>query len=252
MEPDAPSAVAAQNPGCDVRAGGTLVGAALRNGRELLLAVAPDEGSERGQIATTLLQRAPGAEECWVPTDDSDLPNALASHGWRPSTVDLQMRLRLAMTTYAALPDGVRLAELTGSDDSALHGARARTRVRRLGRGQFPTEFLNRYVRHPAYDAGLWWSDTTGTASAGQRSAGSSSCRTLGSARWRASPSRRERAGGAWLRHCSASCAGASPPVGSPWRNWEFTRTTAAAPRRCTATSGWVQASSKTQWEPDV
>lgn len=150
------SAVVAQDRGCYVRAGGTLVGAALRDGRELLLAVAPDEGLERGQIATTLLQRAPGAEGCWVPTDDSDLPNALASQGWRPLTVDLQMRLRLPRTTYAALPDGVRLAELTGLDDAALHGAVHELACDAWGVASSPAEFLDRYVRHPAYDAGLW------------------------------------------------------------------------------------------------
>lgn len=150
------SAVAAQDTGCYVRVDGTLVGARLRDGPELLLAVASCDGRNRARIATTLLQSSPGAEECWVPTDDSDLPAALATQGWRPSIVDLQMRLRLPTTAHAPLPRGFHLVELAGPDDVALHSAVHELACDAWGVDSHPEQFLDRYVRNPAYDAGLW------------------------------------------------------------------------------------------------
>jgi len=117
------SAVAAQDTGCYVRVDGTLVGAGLRDGPELLLAVASCDGLNRTRITTTLLRSSPGAQECWVPTNDPDLSAALATQGLRPLTVDLQMRLRLPTTAHKPLQRGFHLIGLAGPDDAALRCA---------------------------------------------------------------------------------------------------------------------------------
>lgn len=151
------TAVAAQDVNAFVRVDGTLVGAGLSDGPELLLAVAFDEGFDRAQIATTLLASASSSRECWLPSHDRDLPVALAAEGWRPSIVDLQMRLRLRTMAQRPLPRGLRQLALGASaDDVVLHRAVHRLAYDAFGVDSHLDEFLDRYVRRPAYDAGLW------------------------------------------------------------------------------------------------
>jgi hypothetical protein len=57
--------IAARGPGCYVRADGTLVGAGLRDGAELLLAVAHCDGLDRSRVAGAMLHSMRGSGECW-------------------------------------------------------------------------------------------------------------------------------------------------------------------------------------------
>ena len=138
------------------RSDGSLVGAALCEGTELLLAVAFRDDLDREGVATALLRSSSGGEECWVPTADRDLEGALAACRWRPSTVDLQLRLGLPAAAGAPLPEGVGLVALAGPDEVSLHRAVHEFTCEAFGVDSPAEEFLERYVRDPAYDAGLW------------------------------------------------------------------------------------------------
>jgi len=150
------NAAAAASPGCYVRVAGILVGAGLHDGQELLLAVASRDGLDRAGVAMTLLHRSPGAQECWLPTDDRELAAVMAAQGWRPSTVDLQMRLPLLRTQQTPLPHGVDLAELTGGEDNVMHAAVHELACEAWDMDSHLQQFLDRYVRPTTYDAGLW------------------------------------------------------------------------------------------------
>lgn len=149
-------ALAARPGGCYVRMAGSLVGASLRDGAELLLAVAFGAGLDRVGVTTALLRCSSGGAECWVPTADADLEVALAARRWRPSTADLQLRLRLPASAVRPLPGGVRLVDVAGPDEVLLHHAMHEFTREAMGDDSHVEEFLERYVRDPAYDAGLW------------------------------------------------------------------------------------------------
>jgi len=149
-------ALAARPAGRYVRWAGALVGAALRDGAELLLAVAYRDDLDRPGTTTALLRSSSGAEECWVPSADRDLEGALAAHRWRPSTVDLQLRISLPAPSDASLPEGVRLVDLAGPDEVILHHAVHELTCEAFGVASHLEKFMARYVRDPAYDAALW------------------------------------------------------------------------------------------------
>jgi len=148
--------IAAHGPGCYVRADGTLVGAGLRDGAELLLAVAHCDGLDRTRVAGALLHSMRGTGECWAPTDDPALAAALVVDGWEASTVDLQMRRQLPATAPAPLPPGFQLVELSGSSEAMLHDEAHELACDAWGVGPHLEGFLDRFVRQPAYDAELW------------------------------------------------------------------------------------------------
>lgn len=147
--------LAALQPGSFARLDGRLVGAALQDGPELLLAVAGNKPPERTAVATELLSTHSAALECWIATRNPDLAAALSSHGWLPSTVDLQMRLGLP-PHRRPLPSGIDFVDLTGPDDAALLIGAHELANAAWGVDGSADDFLDRFVRPASYDPALW------------------------------------------------------------------------------------------------